>query len=240
MDANLVQTARNLLRSIRAGMLATLDNNDGNPFGSLVTVATSHAGQPILLMSSLSAHTQYLEHDARCSLLLARQGKGDPLAHPRLTVTGCARKLEDEERALARERFLNRHPKAALYADFGDFSFWQIDVARFHFNGGFGKAADFQASEILLDIQNAHKLLENEADILEHLNSDHSGTSSVLAVHFAKKVQGNWQVSGLDSEGLDLMAGDETARICFRQTILNPQDLRACLIDMAAKARSAS
>lgn len=49
-----VGEAKRLLRSIRAGALATL-TQDGFPFASLVNVATDFDGSPLLLMSSLSA-----------------------------------------------------------------------------------------------------------------------------------------------------------------------------------------
>ena len=80
--------AKSLLRSIRAGSLATLDRNTGHPFASLVNVATDADGAPVILVSRLSTHTANLEVDGRASILLAETGKGDPLAHPRLTVLG--------------------------------------------------------------------------------------------------------------------------------------------------------
>src|SRR4030081_3644188 len=80
--------ATNLLRTVRAGTLATLDRNTGHPFASLVNVATDADGSPVILVSRLSTHTANLEADPRASVLLASTGKGDPLAHPRLTVLG--------------------------------------------------------------------------------------------------------------------------------------------------------
>src|SRR5688572_32198821 len=85
-----VSLGKDLLRTIRAGALATLDHESGFPFVSLVTIATDHDGSPILLLSRLAAHTVNLEHEARASILLAQGGKGDPLAHPRLSVLGRA------------------------------------------------------------------------------------------------------------------------------------------------------
>src|SRR5947208_12937563 len=78
--------AKALLRATRAGTLGTLDRNTGHPFASLVNVATDMNGSPLILTSRLSTHTANLEHDRRASILLAESGKGDPLAHPRLTV----------------------------------------------------------------------------------------------------------------------------------------------------------
>ena len=108
---------------IRAGALATLDRESGFPFASLVTVATDQDGSPLLLLSRLASHTVNLDADPRASLLLAETGKGDPLAHPRLTVIGRAERVEGPN---FRSRFLARHPKAALYADFADFSFVRL------------------------------------------------------------------------------------------------------------------
>ena len=118
--------AKRLLRQIRSGALATLAQGSGYPFATLVSIATDFDGSPILLTSQLSAHTRNLAADPRASVLLAEGGRGDPLAHPRLTVVGRAiRATEPAERARLRARFLGRHPKSALYADFGDFSFWR-------------------------------------------------------------------------------------------------------------------
>src|SRR5262249_1579575 len=83
-DFDAKPTAKKLLRSVRAGALATLDRNPGHPFGSPVNVANAADGSPLILISRLSSHTANLEADSRASLLLATAGKGDPLAHPRL------------------------------------------------------------------------------------------------------------------------------------------------------------
>src|SRR5258708_9469076 len=149
--------AKTLLRAIRAGTLATLDRNTGHPFASLVNVATDVDGAPVILTSRLSTHTANLEADGRGSVLLAETGKGDPLAHPRLTVLGSfapvARDSEDDARV--RRRFLARHPKAELYAGFGDFSFWRMKVVSAHLNGGFARAADLHAADVLTDVTGA-------------------------------------------------------------------------------------
>lgn len=141
--------ARRLLRTIRAASLATLSPG-GEPLATLTTIAADADGAPILLVSQLSAHTRNLDADGRCSILLAETGKGDPLAHPRLTAQGIAARADEPElRARLRARFLAQNPKAALYADFGDFSFWRVEVSRVFLNGGFGKAAEFLGADIL-------------------------------------------------------------------------------------------
>src|SRR4029079_8486028 len=140
-----------LLRATRAGTLGTLDRNTGHPFASLVHVATDVDGSPLILTSRLSTHTANLEADGRASVLLAETGKGDPLAHPRLTVLGVFGRVEREsaDAARVRRRFLARHPKSELYAGFGDFSFWCMRVASAHLNGGLARGRHLRRHKVL-------------------------------------------------------------------------------------------
>ena len=54
-----------------------------------------------------------------------------------------------------RRRFLSRHPKSELYAGFADFAFWRMAVVSAHLNGGFARAADLTAAEVLTDLADA-------------------------------------------------------------------------------------
>jgi putative heme iron utilization protein len=230
-----VGIAKSLLRSIRAGALATLDRAGGFPFASLVTVATDHDGSPLLLTSRLSVHTQNLEQDPRASILLAERGKGDPLAHPRLTVVGRAERTPDER---VRERFLARHPKARLYAGFGDFSFWRLEMTAAHLNGGFARAMDLTAAEIRTDLTGAEALLAAEASAIEHMNADHREALALYATRLAGAPKAEWRATGLDPEGLDLVAGDRTVRVPFDGRVAGPGELRKVLKAMADKTRA--
>src|SRR5215813_2152532 len=156
--------AKDLLRTVRAGTLATLDRHTGHPFASLVNVATDVDGAPLILTSRLSTHTANMEKDGRVSVLLAETGKGDPLAHPRLTVLGTMAQVDRDssDDARVRRRFLARHPKSELYAGFGDFSFWRLPPVSAHLNGGFARAADLTAGDILTDLAGADELLAAE------------------------------------------------------------------------------
>lgn len=213
---------KELLRRIRAGALASLDQQAGFPFASLVTVATDYDGSPLLLLSRLAAHTANLEHEDRASILLAETGRGDPLAHPRLTVMG---KLERSAAPAVRDRFLRRHPKAKLYAGFPDFSFWRMTVTGGHLNGGFARAAALSADDLATDLAGAEALIGAEAEALAHLNGDHAGLLALCATGLAGQPEGPWTATGLDPEGLDLMAGERTARIVFRTRVTTPADL---------------
>ena len=231
--------ARRLLREIRAGALATLEES-GSPFASLVGVATDHDGALILLLSRLSAHTRNIERDPRASVLLTRVGKGDPLAHPRLTIVGGAERADaPDTRARLRARYLARNPKAALYADFADFAFFRLNPARAHLNGGFAKAADFDAAAITTRIEDAAALIEAEEGALAHLNADHADALALYAEKLLGEAPGRWRATGLDPDGLDLVCGDRTARLAFAAPARSPSELRAALVAFAAQARGA-
>jgi heme iron utilization protein len=226
--------AKRLLRTVRAGCLATLDAA-GRPFATLVNVATAPDGSPVLLMSTLAAHTRNLEARPEASILLPETGKGDPLAHPRLTVSGALARDSDP---VLRRRFLARHPKSALYAGFKDFSFWRMTVAGFHLNGGFARAADFAPEAILTDIAGAEGLFEAEEGALAHLNEDHADALRLYAARDGHGA-GRWKATGLDPEGLDMSAGDKTARLGFPERVVTPSDLRKTLVRLAEAARAA-
>ncbi len=231
--------AKRLLRTARSGALATLTAS-GDPFASLVSVATDPDGSPLLLVSQLSAHTRHLDRDARASLLLADTGEGDPLRHPRLTITGAAAKVTDAAaRDAAKTRFLRRHPQAALYADFGDFSFWRIGMEQAHLVGGFARAARFPAARISTTVADAGALLAAEAGALAHLNADHADALALYARLLAGQPAGAWMATGIDPDGLDLACGDTTARIAFPERVTTPAALRAVLVALAAAARAA-
>jgi heme iron utilization protein len=231
--------AKTLLRATRAGTLATIDRNTGHPFASLVNVATDSDGSPLILVSRLSTHTANLEADARAALLLASTGKGDPLAHPRLTVIGSFHHLrrDDPAEPHARGRFLARHPKSELYAGFADFSFWRFKTVSAHLNGGFARAADLTADDVTTDVADAADLLQAEASAVAHMNSDHADAVRLYATKLLGAADGAWRITGLDPDGLDLACGDFTARLPFAERVTTAAQLRKVVVDLAQQAR---
>ncbi len=235
------EVAKALLRTTRTGTLATLDRNSGYPFGSLVNVATDVDGSPLILVSRLATHTANLEIDARASLLLAETGKGDALAHPRLTVLGSfvpvAREGADDARV--RRRFLARHPKSELYAGFGDFAFWRMAVVSAHLNGGFARAADLAAADVLTDTADAQELIEIEGDAIAHMNADHAEACRLYATKLLGAPDGKWACVGIDPEGVELQLSGTALRLSFPQRVSGAGPLRAMLKCLADEARAA-
>jgi len=231
--------ARDLLRRARHGALATLDPADGTPLATRTGVAPDMDGAPVFLTSTLSAHTQALLGDARCSILLGEPGKGDPLAHPRITVSGRARRIagDDPARERLKRRYLARHPKAELYVDFPDFSFWRLEVARASLNGGFGRAYAMAPGDVLSDMAGLEGLPDFEGGAIAHMNADHADAVALYARAFCKAEAGPWQLAGLDPEGLDLVLGDRVERLWFDQPLTAAEDLRPLLVRLAREAR---
>ena len=204
--------AKSLLRLPRSGMLATL--RASAPFASLTTFATDYDGSPIFLLSRLAIHTQNLDADPRCSLLLPRIGKGDPLAHSRLTVSGKALRTDApllRTRLLA--RFLARQPKAALYAGFADFGLFKMTLDDIHLNGGFARAADFTPDEILTPVANPEHWANQEPQVLEFLNGNGADLLRAAQAKSSGTSPSRWRASGIDPEGIDLVHGEDNTRL---------------------------
>jgi putative heme iron utilization protein len=225
--------ARKLLRVIPLGALATLAKDSGYPFATLTSVATLPDGAPLLLLSGLAHHTKNLRADARASLLLTEGGKGDPLTHPRLTVVGRLLPLAPPVVARARSRFLRRHPKAGLYADFADFGFWRLDPEGAHLNGGFARAADYAGADLLTPIAGAEALIEAEDGILDEINARPQAFRGALAAAAGEDKTSHWRASGLDPDGLDLVCGPAGARLSFAGRAQNPAQWRDLLAQAA-------
>ncbi|CAN7679501.1 HugZ family protein [Mesorhizobium amorphae] len=240
-DAEAIRLARTLIRSARFGALAVIEPATGSPLASRVGVATDVDGAPLILVSMLSAHTGAILADPRCSLLVGEPGKGDPLAHPRVTLVCRARRLErgSDEQARAERRYLNRNPKARLYAGLGDFSIFRLEPERASLNGGFGKAYLLDRSELVTTGPVVDELAAGEQPALEHMNADHLDAIAIYAHHYAKADGDGWIATGFDADGMDLASGDAICRVFFPEPLKTARDLRPVLVDMAKAGRAA-
>lgn len=239
-DADAIRLAKTLLRASRYGALAAIDPKDGSPNASRVGVATDTDGSPLILVSGLSAHTAAIVADPRCSLLLGEIGKGDPLAHPRISIACRARRFERNtpEWAQAERRYLNKNPKAKLYVGLGDFAFFRLEIEKASLNGGFGKAY-LLTREDLLSPGPIADFAMSEQSAVDHMNEDHADAIANYAMHYAREENGDWRMTGYDPDGFDLTLGDKVLRIFFPQPLSIPRDAHMKLVEMAKEARVA-
>jgi putative heme iron utilization protein len=210
--AGAVADAKRLMRVSRTAALATLDPELGGALTTLVGVASDFDGAPLFLMSSLSRHTKQLARDPRASVLLTGEPeRGDALNRPRITLTGRIERVGDTR---ARSRYLQRNPKAKLYADFTDFAFFRLSIESVHFNGGFGRAIPLLSAEILISREAERALAEAEPQLIEEINARGSSFVARLVGHTSARRR-VWRAIGLDAEGLDLSAGSLSKRFQF-------------------------
>lgn len=229
--------ARRLARASTKAVLGTLDHASAAPYTSLVTVALDHSGCPLLLLSELAWHTQNLGKDARASLLFdGTGGMNEPLEGPRVSYMGPLRPTEDPA---DRERFLARHPDAAGYAEFADFSFYRMQVERAHFVAGFGRIETIDGASLLVDAGAADAFAAAEKGIVEHMNEDHSDAVLLYATGLLDRPAGSWALTGCDADGCDLMDGNQRARLDFPETVLAPAEMRYVFKGLADEARAA-
>jgi len=172
-DFNPSRLAKSLTRRSRQGALATLMAGTGDPYCSLVNMASHPDGSPILLISRLAVHTKNLLADDRVSLMLDERAPGDPLEGARIMVAGRAVESGDDHRAVLRRRYLAAHPSAEAFVDFKDFSFFRIRPSGAHLVAGFGRIIDLKPEQFLADVGDAASLLEAESGAVEHMNEDH-------------------------------------------------------------------
>ena len=228
--------ARRLMRSPRTAALATSMAEGGWPYASLVLAAADHDGTPVLLLSRLAEHTRNLEADARASLLFdAVDGLERPLTGARATVLGRAERTVEPR---LRARFLARHPDAAGYADFGDFSFFRLKVESAHLVAGFGRIHWVERADVIYDGEWAG-LAEREADIVAHMNGEHADAVQLYAAKLCGREGGGWRMTGCDPEGFDLARGADTLRLDFERPAADAEAARAELVRLVGRARAA-
>ena len=230
--------AKSLLRRSRQGALATLMAGSGDPYCSLVNLASHPDGSPILLISGLAVHTKNILADSRVSLMLDERAAGDPLEGARIMLSGRAEQA-DAEKELLQRRYLNAHPSAEDFVSFKDFSFFRIRPTGTHLVAGFGRIVDLKQPErFLTDLTGAEDLLAAEEGAVEHMNADHRETMGLYATRLLGAAAGDWRCTGCDPEGLDMQHGQIALRLDFPERVTDGTSLRKMLVRLAGEARS--
>ncbi len=231
--------ARDLIRRLDRATLATIGRPDGRaagePYASLVLAACLSDARPVLLISRLADHTKNIEANSAVSLLFdGTQGLDDPLTGARVSLQGHAIKAAD---GAARMRFLARHPGAAMYADFGDFAFYIVEMHAAHIIAGFGRIHWLPASDVRDAIDDAPDLVAAEAEIVAHMNADHADAVQVYATRLLARRGDGWILTGVDPEGADLRRAGEIARLAFDKRVTTAQQARVELVRLVKRAR---
>jgi putative heme iron utilization protein len=237
-DFDAAKVARSLLRRSRQAALATLMTGSGDPYCSLVNVASHPDGSPILLISRLALHTKNILADSRVSLMLDERAEGDPLEGSRIMLAGRAEEAAASDLELARRRYLNAHPSAQAFVEFKDFSFFRVHPLGAHLVAGFGRIVDLRPEQFLTDISDAQALLEAEQGALDQMNADHREATNLYATRLLGAHPADWRCTGCDPDGIDIQSGSEILRLDFPQRVTGPSELRKMLVRLADEARA--
>lgn len=226
--------ARRIIRAASAATLAT--QQEGQPFASLVTPACAPDLTPLLWLSTLSEHTRHLQREPRCALLFTGPAEtANPQTAPRVTLTGMAQPVSDPG---LKARWLARHPYAALYAEFGDFGLWRIKPLGALMVGGFARATRLRMAQLLPDADAVAAIAAAESEIIAHVNADHADALLTIATGLLGGAPGEWRITAVDVDGLDLACGEAVLRLAFAAPARDADSVRAELIRTARRARA--
>jgi len=237
-DFDASRLARSLLRRSRQGALATLMAGSGDPYCSLVNVASHADGSPILLISRLAVHTRNILGDSRVSLMLDERAGGDPLEGARIMLAGRAEEAPASDLEILRRRYLSAHPSAEVFVNFQDFSFFLLRPRGMHLVAGFGRIMDLTPGQFMTDISDAGALLEAEPGAIDHMNADHCEAMNLYATRLLGAEAADWRCTGCDPDGIDLQAGTAILRLDFPERVTGPAELRKMLVRLANEARA--
>ena len=221
--------ARRLLNHQGVGVLSTHSIDvKGYPFGSIAPYALNHECEPIILISDIAQHTRNIKQNPRVSLTVFDQHADDPQAGSRLTWIGDAESINSSD-AESRHRYLRYFPSAESYFEAHDFSFYRISLRRARFIGGFGQIYWIEPGTMLL----TNPFRETERSIVEHMNRDHHKALVHYADLLGAKQVDAIAMTGIDSEGFDMLADKRKLRMDFDSPIFTVEDARATLVKLA-------
>lgn len=239
------ERARTLVAAANRGVLSTVALDPaGYPFGSVATYALDDTGRPIVFVSTMAEHTRNAAADPRASLIVTEpfpEGS-DPLAAGRVTLIGDLLEVGEVERPSVRDQYLAANPASAYYIDFGDFSFWRLEVLSIRYVGGYGRmswveAPDYAAAE--------PDPLAGEAavGIIEHMNADHADSLALMARVLGGRPDSTEAVmTAVDRYGFDIVAsgpdGRAALRLGFDAPVATPAAVRPAMIRLVERARS--
>jgi heme iron utilization protein len=148
---------------------------------------------------------------------------------------------EGAERERARAAYLARHPNAASYASFGDFSFWTLEVSAVRYIGGYGRMSWVQPSEWLT--AEPDPIAPDAAAILAHMNQDHADALPLYLRAFTSVTEVvRVEMSSIDRLGFELSVGTtqgtQTVRLAFHEPIASKNDARKALVGLLREART--
>lgn len=237
-DNDSVRGARAMLFAETHGVLSTISvHRAGYPYGSLTPYALSRRGAPIVLISTLAAHTKNLLVDARACLFVAdRRATDDPQAGGRVSLLGRVVRVPPEADADARARYLARVPQAAGYFQTHDFQLWELGVEEVRLIAGFGKIGWLDGVAVMRDPA-GDPLATEAAGVCRHMNGDHAEALRTLCRSRGGDPEAARMV-GLDALGFDVESAGGRLRFDFPRELSTAEEVRGAVIALLRAAQT--
>eukprot|EP00443_Scrippsiella_acuminata_P101701 CAMPEP_0115691582 /NCGR_PEP_ID=MMETSP0272-20121206/62731_1 /TAXON_ID=71861 /ORGANISM="Scrippsiella trochoidea, Strain CCMP3099" /LENGTH=360 /DNA_ID=CAMNT_0003131567 /DNA_START=50 /DNA_END=1128 /DNA_ORIENTATION=+ len=173
------EEARTLVNSAISGVMSTVSarqGTEGYPSGSVVFFATDEQGRPIFSFSSMSGHTVDLKKNEKASLTILAPGFASP-ADARVTITGTAAPVNDDEKEAVKAAYKEKHPNA-FWTEFGDFKWHRMEVEAASLVGGFARAGGITAEEYAA--AKPDPVAPFSGPIAGHMNDDHGDATLAI------------------------------------------------------------
>jgi len=237
MTTSAPQEARRFLCSTCSAVLSTHSARfEGYPFGSIAPFVLDHAGNPLILISTIAEHTKNIQKDPHVSLIAFDPAAPDMQAGGRLTLLGNA-VVSDKQDGALRARYLRYFPMAAQYFDMHDFLFHRIEIKQARYIGGFGNI-HWIAGDDMRPPEN--QLAQQESGILDHMNADHADSLVAYCKHVHQIEAATAAMVGIDTDGFDVRAQlkdtSKLLRFSFDTPITNALEARNALVALSKAA----
>jgi hypothetical protein len=203
--------------------------------------ALNDEGQPIFLISNMAMHTQNMKADPRASLFIAQAAlDGDPLGAARATLIGHAKPIPTIDLAFTKEAYLAKHENGRYWVDFADFGFFRLELVDIYYVGGFGVMGWVEPRDY--NDASPDPLAPVAAEIIAHMNADHSGAMILLGRTHAGIEATEASMTAVDRLGFHLRLrtpeGMKGSRINFPREVRTLQETRQLLVEMVRKAKT--
>ncbi len=227
--------ARRFLRSTRSAVLSTHSARfEGYPFGSIAPFVLDHAGNPLILISTIAEHTKNIQKNPHVSLIAFDPATPDMQAGARLTLLGEA-VISDKQDGALRSRYLRYFPMAEKYFDMHDFLFHRIEIRQARYIGGFGNIHWIPGEELRPP---ANQLAQQEIGILDHMNADHADSLIAYCRHVHGLEANEAAMVGIDVDGFDIRVDGKLLRFDFENPVTNALEARGALVALSKKANA--
>lgn len=240
------ERCRTLVASASRGALSTLAADPpGYPYGSVASYGLDDRGNPLFFVSLMAEHTQNAMRDPRASLLVTEPvpDGADPLASGRVTLLGLLSTVAEDDRPTVRDRYLAANPASAYYIDFGDFTFYRLDVESIRYVGGYGRMSWVDAG--VYAVAEPDPLAAPSAGIIAHMNADHAAAQVLFCRHLAGRPDTTEAtMSAVDRYGFEMIAvspaGRAAVRLGFPEECTTGDEVRQAMVTLVTDARAAA